>query len=101
MAIDKFITIPKLAELLGISRIAVYKRVKKGEIPATKVGRIYVITDRTVNKILGKKLTEKGKRRIDEAVRRTVREYGEVLKKLGLEPDPVCSCVISTVNLIT
>ncbi len=82
---EKYITIPRLAELLGVSRIAVYKRVKKGEIPAIRIGRIYVITDRTVNRILGKKLTEKGKRRIDEAVKRTVREYGEVLKKLGRE----------------
>ena len=85
MAIKKYITIPKLAEILGISRIAVYRRVKNGEIPATKIGRIYVITDETVNKVLGGKLTSKGKKRIDEAVRRTVREYGEVLKKLGRE----------------
>ncbi len=82
---EKYITIPRLAKLLGVSRIAVYKRVKKGEIPAMRIGRIYVITDRTVNRILGKKLTEKGKRRIDKAVKRTVREYGEVLKKLGRE----------------
>lgn len=85
MANGKYITIPRLAELLGVSRIAVYRRVKKGEIPAMRIGRIYVITDRTVNEILGKKLTEKGKKRIDEAVQRTVREYGEVLKKLGRE----------------
>lgn len=85
MTNEKYITIPRLAELLGVSRIAVYKRVKKGEIPAIRIGRIYVITDRTVNRILGKKLTEKGKKRIDEAVKRTVREYGEVLKKLGRE----------------
>ncbi len=85
MANEKYITIPRLAELLGVSRIAVYRRVKKGEIPAMRIGRIYVITDQTVNEILGKKLTEKGKIRIDEAVQRTVREYGEVLKKLGRE----------------
>lgn len=80
-----YITIPKLAEILGISRIAVYKRVKSGEIPAIKVGRTYVITDRTVDKILGKKLTAKDKGQIDQAVKRAVREYGEVLRKLGRE----------------
>jgi len=85
MATEKYITIPKLAELLGVSRIAVYRRVKKGDIPAIKIGGIYVITDETVNNILGKKLTPKNKKRIDEAVKRTVREYGEVLKKLGRE----------------
>jgi len=81
----KYITIPKLAELLGISRIAVYRRVKRGEIPAIKVGRIYVITDETVNKILGNNLTQRDKNKIERAVKRTVSEYGEVLKKLGRE----------------
>ena len=85
MAIKDYITIPQLADLLGISRIAVYKKVKKGQIPATKIGRTYVITDETIAKILGKKLTARDKKRIDAAVRRVVREYGEVLKKLGRE----------------
>ena len=85
MAERKYITIPKLAELLGVSRIAIYRRVKKGQIPATRIGRIYVITNQTVAGILGRNVTEDGKKNIDAAVRRTVREYGEVLKKLGKE----------------
>ena len=85
MAAEQYITIPKLAELLGVSRIAVYRRVKKGQIPATKIGGVYVITDETVAGILGRKVTEKGKKTIDAAVHRTVREYGEVLKRLGRE----------------
>jgi len=85
MTPDKYITIPKLAELLGISRIAVYKRVKKGQIPAAKIGKTYVITDQTVAEVLGKKVTEKGKKQIDAAVRKTIQEYGDVLKKLGKE----------------
>lgn len=82
---DNYITIPKLAKLLGVSRIAIYKRVKKGQIPATRIGRTYVITDQTIANILGKKVTEKAKRQIDTAIHKTVREYGEVLKKLGRE----------------
>ncbi len=85
MVDEKHITIPRLAELLGVSRIAIYKRVKKGQIPAIKIGKTYVITDRTVASILGKRVTEKGKKRIDTAVRRIVKEYGEVLKQLGKE----------------
>jgi excisionase family DNA binding protein len=85
MAQEKYITIPELAKLLGVSRIAIYKRVKKGEIPATKIGRMYVITDQTIADILGKEVTSKGKKRIDAAVRRTVREYGSVLKQLAQE----------------
>jgi excisionase family DNA binding protein len=85
MSHEKYITIPELAKLLGVSRIAIYKRVKKGEIPATKIGRTYVITDKTIANILGKEVTSKGKERIDAAVRRTVREYGSVLKQLAQE----------------
>lgn len=83
MVHEKYITIPELAKLLGVSRIAIYKRVKKGQIPAEKIGKTYVITDRTIADILGKELTSRGKERIDAAVRRTVREYGEVLKQLA------------------
>ena len=85
MANEKYITIPELARLLGVSRIAIYNRVKKGQIPAIKVGRIYVITDQTIADILGKEVTERGKKRIDAAVHKTVREYGEVLKQLSKE----------------
>lgn len=80
-----YITIPQLAKALGISRIAVYRKVKSGAIPATKVGRIYVISDRTVNEILGKNVSRKAKSRIDTAIARTTREYGQVLKWLSKE----------------
>jgi excisionase family DNA binding protein len=85
MAKEAFITIPELARLLGVSRNAIYNRVRKGQIPATKIGRTYAITDRTIAEILGKEVTEKGKKRIDAAVQKTVREYREVLKKLSKE----------------
>jgi len=85
MTTERYIKIPELARLLGVSRIAIYNRVKKGQIPAIKIGRNYVIADKTMTEILGKKTTEEGKKRIDVAVDRTVREYGEVLKLLGKE----------------
>ena len=85
MTTERYITIPELARLLGASRIAIYNRVKKGQIPAIRIGRNYVITDKTMAEILGKKTTKEGKKRIDVAVDRTVREYGEVLKLLGKE----------------
>lgn len=85
MASPKYLTIPELAKLLGVSRIAIYNRVKKGQIPATKVGRTYVIMDQEIADILGKEATREGKKRIDAAVRKTVQEYGEVLKRLGKE----------------
>ncbi|MBC8470336.1 MAG: helix-turn-helix domain-containing protein [Planctomycetes bacterium] len=85
MVKQKYITIPELAKLLGLSRIEVYRKVKKGQIPAIKIGRNYAISDRDINHILGKEMSDKEKKRVDAAVRKTVREYGEVLKKLGKE----------------
>ncbi len=85
MPVTRYVTIPELARLLGVSRIAVYRRVKKGQIPATRIGRNYVITDQTVAHILGKRVSATGKSRIDAAVRKTVQEYGDVLKQLGKE----------------
>lgn len=82
---ERYISIPQLAKLLGVSRIAIYNRVKKGQIPAIKIGRDYAISDQTLDDILGKRVTDKGKKRINDAVKRTIREYGEVLKQLAKE----------------
>ncbi len=83
MTEERFLSIPELAKILGVSRVTVYNRVKKGEIPATKVGRTYVITDKTIRNIVGKEMTEEERKDIDAAVARTVKEYGEVLKELS------------------
>ena len=85
MGKKKLMTIPELARLLGVSRIAIYKRVKKGEIPAAKVGGMYVISDETVEEVLNRKTSKKGEKEIEAAVHRVVEEYGEVLKLLGKE----------------
>ena len=83
MVNEKYITIPQLAELLGLSRIEVYRRVRKGQIKADQIGRMYVIKDKEVTNILGKKPTAKDKGQIERAVKKAVKEYGEVLRKLG------------------
>jgi len=70
---------------LGISRIAVYRKVKKGQIKAVRIGRIFAIPQKQIAAILGETLREKDKREIEAAVRKTVREYGETLKLLGSE----------------
>ncbi|MBI5699878.1 helix-turn-helix domain-containing protein [Candidatus Saganbacteria bacterium] len=85
MGKQDYITIPQLAKILGISRIAVYKKVKKGEIKSIKIGRNFAIPKEDMPEILGKSLGEKDKKKIDCAVLKTVKEYGEVLKLLGRE----------------
>ena len=85
MTKKQYTTISELAKILGISHVAVWKRIKKGQIKAEKIGNIYVITDKEVNNILRKKLTTKGKGQIEKTVKRVVQEYGELLKQLSKE----------------
>lgn len=80
-----YITIPQLARMLGMSRITVYKKVKSGEIKATRVGHTYMIPDKEIARVTRTRLTGAEKRRIERAVKKTVEEYGEVLERLGNE----------------
>ncbi len=79
----EFFSTTELAELLGISRIAVYKRIKKGKIKAKKIAGNYVIERKDLGGILDKEFTDKDKKEIEEVVKKTVEEYGETLELLG------------------
>lgn len=39
----EFYSLPEVAALLGISRIAVFKRVKKGQLEALRIGRNWAV----------------------------------------------------------
>jgi len=80
-----YVTIPQLAKMLGLSRIAVYRRVKSGQIAAVRIGRTFAIPRKHVAAILGRDLRPEDKRQIEAAVRKTCDEYGEVLRLLGKE----------------
>ena len=79
----EYISLAELAKILGISRIAVYKKVKKGDIKAIRIGRSYAVPRSFISSILGHELRKDEKDEIKAAVDRTVKEYGEVLKRLG------------------
>ncbi|KKR32124.1 MAG: Excisionase family DNA binding domain-containing protein [Candidatus Gottesmanbacteria bacterium GW2011_GWC2_39_8] len=81
----KYYTLSEIANFLGISRIAVFKKVKKGDIKAEKIGRNYAVSREELEGILGKTLSSQQKKIIEEGVKKTVREYGEALRKLGEE----------------
>jgi excisionase family DNA binding protein len=82
---NKFLSTAELAKLLGISRIAVFKKIKEGKINATKVGRNFVIDRNDLGEILGEVLKKSDKEEIDDAVRKTIKDYGKTLKMLGKE----------------
>jgi len=79
----KFLSTTELAKMLGISTVAVFKKIKKGEIKAEKVGHNFVIQRKDLDHLLGGKLSQVDKKEIEKAVKKTVREYGETLKLLG------------------
>ena len=81
----ELITTAELAKILGISRIAVFKRIKRGQIKAIRVGRNFVIPKDSLPEVLGQVLSKKNKREIETAVKKTVREYGQTLRLLGSE----------------
>ena len=82
---SQFVSTAELAKLLGISRIAVFKKIKNGEIKATKVGRAFIIDKKDIPEIAGNALSEENKRGIEESVVKTIKEYGETLRLLGKE----------------
>lgn len=86
MTIKKdYLTVKELADILHISRIAVFNKIKNGLIKAEKVGKTYIISKSNLKGVLGDKLDEKSKRGIEKGVGRVVKEYGETLKRLGKE----------------
>jgi len=51
MTEDKqFLSIPEAAEIIGVSRIAVFKKVKKGQLPGIRIGRNWAIPAGAVSK---------------------------------------------------
>ena len=81
----EYMSIPEVAKLIGLTRQAVHKKVKKGQIKAIKIGRNYAIPMRNLIGIISKNLQDEDKEKIRNIVKRVVEEYGETLKLLGDE----------------
>ncbi len=82
---NKLLSTIEVARILGISRIAVFHKIRTGSLKAEKVGRNYVVRDEDVREILGKTIGVEKKQAIDRAVSKAVREYREVFERLGKE----------------
>jgi len=78
-----YISTTEAARILRISRIAVFKKIKSGQLKAQKVGRNFMIDKNQIVKDKNAPLTNEEKAIIDQAVKKTVKEYGETLKLLA------------------
>jgi excisionase family DNA binding protein len=85
MESNRYLTTSQLAKILGVSRVAVHKKIKSGEIKAEKVGNIYIIPKSYISEIFGRTVSAQRKTIITKAVKKAVKEYGEVLVRLGNE----------------
>lgn len=81
----KYYSVKELADILGISRIAVFNKIKKGQIKAEKAGRNYIIYKKDLKGIVNEELTDRIKSEISKGVEKVIEDYGETLKKLGNE----------------
>lgn len=83
----KLYSAPEVAQLLGISNVAVFKKIKEHKIMANKVGGVYVIKGEDLAEYINpsKEFTEKKKQLIEDIVKKVVKEYGVALRKLGKE----------------
>lgn len=85
----EYISVMQLAKAMGVSREAVLKRIKKGQIPAKRIGRAYAISNDflqgVIQEIDSSVLSEEKRLEIKGAVKRVVSEYADTLKLLGKE----------------
>jgi len=80
----EYLTTTQAAKILGISRMQILRRIKKGEIKADKIGRNFVILEKDLSPIY-KPLSKEEEQKISSGVEKIVSEYGDALKKLGRE----------------
>jgi len=85
--IDKkdYFTVKELADLLRVSRITVFNRIKSGKIKAKKIGRNYIIYQKDLMDLSTNQLTENDKQNIEIGVKKVLKEYGDTIKMLGKE----------------
>jgi len=85
MAEKTYYSLAEVAKIMGISRIAVFQKVKKGDLEAVRIGRSWAVPAKALDSVLGRILRPAEKITIEAAVRKVVIEYGEVLERLGKE----------------
>ena len=81
----EYLTTAEVAHLLGVSRVAVFKKIKAEKIRAFKIGRNYVIPVEEFRSVIGAFISPERKVEIDAVVKKAVKEYGETLRLLGKE----------------
>jgi len=82
MDMKEYYSAQEAADLLGISKVALINQIKAGKLKACKAGHTYVIAHDDLPLVSEKEVSEAQRREIEEAVKKTIAEYGEALRLL-------------------
>lgn len=80
----KLLSVAEAATLMGLSRMHVIRKIQSGEIKAVRVGRAWAIDPNQLGGIF-RRISSKERAQVEKAVEKVLREYGEVIRKLGAE----------------
>lgn len=80
----KWMSTSQVAQRLGVSRMEVVRKIKRGELSAHKVGRSYMIKEGSLPGI-HRSITESEKKNVEQAVEQVIQQYGDVIRRLGHE----------------
>lgn len=81
---QKYVSVREAATLLGISRVHVLRLIHAGKLPAQKIGHAYAINRNDIGGIY-KQISSKEKAVVQKAIEKTLKEYGDVIRRLGKE----------------
>lgn len=81
---QEYLSTTEVAEILGLSRIQVFRLIKSGKLPAEKIGRNFAINRKDLG-VYGGEISNKEKKSIEKSVDKVIDEYGDVIRKLGEE----------------
>jgi len=80
-----YLTTMEAAKVLGVSRVAVFQKIKEGKIKAEKFGRNYLIARKDILEAAGEVLSDQRRKELEKRVDKVVAEYGEALRRLSRE----------------
>ncbi|HQL34488.1 MAG TPA: excisionase family DNA-binding protein [bacterium] len=80
-----YYTVKELADIMGLSRITIFKKIKAGKIKAEKIGRNYIIYKNDLKEMFSNNLTKDDKIIIKNALKIVLNEYGDTIRMLGKE----------------
>ena len=75
----------EVANILHLSRVEVFRKIKAGKIKAEKIGRNYIIPYESIEDILGTTIGTHKRKEIEDVIDKALKEYGDAFKKLSKE----------------